>query len=69
MNYVAPSINHGVSIVPVLDLEDVTCDRVRSHLLDDVQPGLLEGNCVLSAIFANKEIEQVINFGLPHLIS
>ena len=68
MNYMALSVNHDVSVMPVLDLEDVTSDRVRSHRLNEVQSGLLEGDRMLSTIFADEEIEQVIDLCPSHLI-
>ena len=69
VNYMALSVNHDVSVVSILDLEDVTSDGVRSHRLNEVQPGLLEGDRVLSTIFAYEEIEQVVDFGPSHLVS
>ena len=57
VNYVALPVDHNVSVMPVFDLEDVASDRVRSHRLNKVQPGLLESDRVLSTIFANEEIE------------
>lgn len=69
VNYVALSVNHDISVVPVLDLEDVTSDEVRSNRLNGVQPSLLEGNRVLSTIFADEETEQVIGFCPSHLVT
>jgi len=69
VDYVTLSVNHDVSVMPILDLEDVTGDRVRSHRLNEVQPGLLEGDRMLSTIFPDEEIEQIVDFGPSHLIS
>jgi len=63
------SVYHDVSVMPVLDLEDEASDRVRGHRLNEIQPSLLEGDRMLSPIFSDKEIEQIINFGPSHLIS
>jgi len=68
MNNMTLSVNHDISVMPVLDLEDVASDRVRSHRLNEVQPGLLEGDRMLSTIFADEEIEQVVNLCPSHLV-
>lgn len=57
MNNVSLSVDHDVSVVAILDLQDVTCDRVRSHGLDEVQARALERDGVLSSIFSDEEIE------------
>lgn len=69
VNYVAFSIYHDVSVVSVLNLENITGNRVRSHRLDEVQPSLLEGNRMFSTVFSDEEIEQVIDLSPPHFIS
>ena len=69
VDYVALSVDHNISVVPILDLKDITSNGVRSHRLDEVQPGLLECNRMFSTVFSDEEIEQVIDFGPSHLIS
>jgi len=48
VDYVALSVDHNISIVPIFDLKDVASDRVRSHRLNEVQSGLLEGDRMFS---------------------
>ena len=36
VNYVALSVDHDISIVPILDLRDITSDGTRSHQLDEI---------------------------------
>lgn len=31
VNYVTLSVNHDITVVPVLDLKDIACDRVCCH--------------------------------------
>ena len=68
MNYVALSVYHDIPVMPVLNLEDVASNRVCSHRLNEIQPGLLEGNRMFSTIFSDEEIEQVIDLGSSYLI-
>jgi hypothetical protein len=69
VDYVALSVNRNISIVPVFDLKDVASDRVSSNRLDEVQPGLSEGDRMFSTIFSDKQIETDIDFGPSHLTS
>lgn len=68
MNNVALPVNHDVSVVTILDLQDVASKRVRSHGLYEVQAGLLERDGVLAAVPGDEEVEQVVHFGTTHLI-
>jgi hypothetical protein len=61
-------VDHDVSVMPVLDLEDVTCDRVCCHGLNEIQAGLLEGSGVGTAIFVDEITVKVIDLGPAHLI-
>lgn len=69
MNDVSVTVNHDVAIVTVLDLEDVTRNRVRRHRLDEVEPGFLERDGVLAPILRDEEVKKVIDFGPTHFIS
>ena len=69
VNYVAPCVNHDISIVPIFNLNDVASDKVHRDRLNEVQPSPLEVDCMFSAIFSDEEIKRVIGFGSSHLIS
>lgn len=62
------SIDHDVTIVTVLDLQDITRHRVRRHRLDEVKTSSLKGDSFFSSIFGNEEVEKVVNFGATHFI-
>jgi hypothetical protein len=66
---VAFTVYHNVSIVPILDLQDITGNRVGSHGLDEVQTCLLEGYGVWTTVLGNEEIKQIINLGTTHFIT
>jgi len=53
MNYVTLTVYHDVAIMPILDLQDVTCDGVRGHRLNKVKSCLLELYSIRVAIFCN----------------
>jgi hypothetical protein len=69
MNNVPFGVNHDVSVMPVLDLEDVARDRVGCHGLDEIEPGLLEGDRVDPAVLVDKVAKQVVDLGSAHLVS
>ena len=48
VDYVALSVDHNISIVPIFDLRDVASDIARGHRLNQVKPGLLEGDRMFS---------------------
>lgn len=56
MNYVTLAIDHDVSIVSVLDLQDVTCDRIGCHRLNEVEASPLEFDSIFSTVFRNEEV-------------
>jgi hypothetical protein len=69
VDYVALYVNQNILIVPTFDWKDVASDRVRSHRLDEVQSGPLEGDRMFSTMLFDEGIEKVVDFGPPHLIS
>ena len=69
MYNMAFAVNHDVSIVSVLDLENVAHDRVRRHRLYEVKTSLLELDGVFAAILRHKEVQQVVDLRATHLIA
>jgi hypothetical protein len=69
VNDMAFTVDHYIPVMPVLDLQYVTCNRICRHGLDEVQPGLLESYSMFPAISRHKEIHQVVNLCTTHLIS
>lgn len=63
------AVDHDVPVVSVLDLEDITCDRVGGHRLNEVESRFLERNGVLSSVFGDEEVKQIVDFRTSHLIS
>ena len=61
-------IDHDISVVPILDLQDVACDRISRHRLDKVEFGLLEHYSVDTAILVNKVGHKIVDFGSTHFI-
>ena len=51
------AVDHDVSVVSVLDLEDVASDGVGGHGLDEVEASTLEGDRVLPAVLGDEEVE------------
>ncbi len=68
MYYMTFPVNHDVSIVPILNLQDIARNGIRSHGLYEVHTRFLERDRVLTAILGNEKVEQVINFRTTHLI-
>lgn len=48
------AINHDVSIVTILDLKNITSNRVGGHGLDKVEPGFLERRRVETAVLVDE---------------
>ena len=69
MHDVSLSVNHDVPVVSVFNLKNVTGDRVRSHRLDKIQPGLLESDRVWRAVLGDEKRQQVVNLCSTHLIA
>lgn len=63
------AVYHDVSVVPILDLKDVTGNRVGRHGLNKVQPSLLEGNGILSSELTHEEAEEIVDLCAAHLVS
>ena len=61
-------IDHDVTIVSVLDLQNIARHRVRCHGLDEVKTSSLKGDSFLSPIFGNEEVEEVVDFGATHFV-
>jgi hypothetical protein len=45
------SVNHNIPIVTVLNLEDITSNRIGGHRLDEIEASALELNGLFSTIF------------------
>lgn len=69
MHDMAFSINHDISVVSVLDLQDVACDRVCRHRLNEIQASLLEGSSVRAAVFVDEIAIEIVDLGSAHFIS
>lgn len=66
---VSLAVDHNVSVVTVLDLEDVAGDGVGGHGLDEVHARLLKWDCVDTTVLVDEEAEEVVDLGSAHLIS
>lgn len=62
------AVNHDIAIVPVLDLQDVTSNRIRGHGLNEVQTRALEFHGIFATISGNEEIQQVVDFCPSHFV-
>lgn len=69
MDDVPFSVDHDVSVVTILDLQDVAGDRVGGHTLDEVHSSLLEGDRVDRSVLVDEEAEEVVDLGSSHLVS
>ena len=69
MDDMSLSIDHNISIMTVLDLQNVACKRIRGHGLNKIQPCLLERDAVLSAVFGYEEVDQIVHLRTTHLIT
>ena len=61
--------NHDVPIMSILDLQDVTSNRVCSHGLDKVKSGSLETGGILATIFCDEEVLKIVHLCPAHFIS
>ncbi len=69
MHDVAFAVDHDIAIVTILDLQNVACDTVCCHGLDELQARLLEGGRVDAAVLVDKVAEQVVDLCSSHLVS
>ena len=69
MDQVTAFINQDVTVVPVLDLQDVTHNTIGCQTLDEVGAGKLELIRTLTAIALQEILVQVYFEGLAKLIS
>jgi hypothetical protein len=69
MNDMALPVDHDISVVSILDLEDVASDRVGGHALDEVHPRPLERNRVDRTVLVDEEAEEVVDLRSAHLVS
>lgn len=65
----ALSIDHDIPVMPILDLQDVTCHRICGHRLNEVKPGFLELECVGVPISRHEERKQVVDLCSTHFVS
>jgi hypothetical protein len=65
----AISIDHDISVVSILDLQDITSHRIRCHGLDEVETSLLESRSVHAAIFVDKVPIQIVDLRSAHLVT
>jgi hypothetical protein len=69
MHYMPLTANHDIPIMSILDLQDVTSNRVCSHGLNEVQSGSLETGGILSTIFCDEEVLKIVHLRPAHFIS
>jgi hypothetical protein len=65
----ASSIDHDVTVVAILDLDDVAEERVGGHRLDKVGAGALEIDAFWTAILDDEEALQVVDLSSSHLVA
>ena len=68
MHYMTFPVNHDVSIVPILNLQNITRNGICSHGLYEIHARFLERDRILTTILGDEKVEQVINFRTTHLI-
>lgn len=61
-------IYHDVSVVSILDLQNVASNRVRRHRLDEVETGPLKWYRIRTPVLRHKEIRQIIDLGSSHFV-
>ena len=61
--------NHDVAIMSVFNLQNIACERICSHRLNEIEPCSLEGDGVLSPVFGYKEVKEVVDLCSSHFIS
>ena len=57
MDYVTLAIDHNVSVMSILDLQDVACDGIGCHRLNEVEASPLEFDGIFSAVLRNEEVQ------------
>ncbi len=68
MNYMPIAINHDVAIMSVFYLQNITCYRISSHGLNEVESGFLESYGIFSAVFISEEPKEIVNLRPSHLV-
>lgn len=68
MGDASSSINHDVSVVAILDLNNVAKERVGGHGLNEVDSGLLVANAIGAAVLENEKSLEIVDFRPTHLI-
>lgn len=63
------AVDHNITVVSVLDLQNVACDRVCSHRLDKVETRSLELHGILATILGNEKVEKIVDLCPTHLVS
>jgi hypothetical protein len=63
------SVDHDVTVVTVLDLDDVAEERVGGHGLDEVGAGALEVGRIGRAVLHYEEALEVVDLGTTHLVA
>lgn len=62
------SVNHDVAVMPILNLQNVACNRICGHGLNEIEASFLEWDCILTTILGDEETQQIIDFSPTHLI-
>ena len=63
------TINHDISIVAILNLENITSHGVCSHGLNKVQLCFLKSNSILASIFGSEKVQQIVDLSPTHFIA
>lgn len=66
---VALAVDHDVSVVSVLDLQDIAGDRICCHRLDEIESSFLEGGRVWTTIFVDEIAVKIVDLGTTHFVS
>jgi len=61
--------DHNIPVMSILDLQDVTSNRVCSHRLNEVQSSSLETGGILSTVFCDEEVLKIVHLRPAHFIS
>ena len=61
-------VYHNVSVVSILDLQNIASNRIRCHRLDEVEARPLEWYSIRTSVLRHKEIRQIIDFGPTHFV-
>lgn len=63
------AVDHDITVVPILDLQDIACNRIRRHRLNEVQARSLELESILSTIPSHEEVQKVVDLGTSHFVT